>query len=238
VDLFHSGSIGELNRTFDLITLVHVLEHVTEPAVLMTQLRERLNPGGVILVEVPDLVRNAFDLIVYDHCSHFTPHSLVRMAHSAGYGSAALFTDWVHKELTLLLGDTSLPSGLLGPEISPRELVDAQVAWLTRLLIDARRAADVSNQFGVFGTAIAGTWLGGLLGESVRFFVDEDQNKRGYSHIGQPVFMPDQVPEGSNVYLALPPAVATAIHPRLLAAGPEVSYALPPAVPELGVVAA
>ncbi|MCU0257354.1 MAG: class I SAM-dependent methyltransferase, partial [Vicinamibacterales bacterium] len=40
---------------FDLITLFHVLEHLAEPAATLRLLRDRLRPGGHLVIEVPNV---------------------------------------------------------------------------------------------------------------------------------------------------------------------------------------
>jgi SAM-dependent methyltransferase len=40
---------------FDLVTLYHVLEHLAEPAATVRMLRERLRPGGHLVIEVPNV---------------------------------------------------------------------------------------------------------------------------------------------------------------------------------------
>ena len=41
--------------SFDVITCLHVLEHLPTPVAALSQLREWLAPGGVIFLEVPDM---------------------------------------------------------------------------------------------------------------------------------------------------------------------------------------
>jgi SAM-dependent methyltransferase len=58
IDIFH-GMIEDyakqnFDRQFDAITLLNVLEHVTQPAQTLLQLREALAPEGVLAVVVPD----------------------------------------------------------------------------------------------------------------------------------------------------------------------------------------
>jgi 2-polyprenyl-3-methyl-5-hydroxy-6-metoxy-1,4-benzoquinol methylase len=80
--------------TFDLITLVFVLEHISEPAGLLKGLMKFLKPGGKIVVVVP----NALDPLVgfYDipafrefyfcieHLYYFTPATLASVFGLAG----------------------------------------------------------------------------------------------------------------------------------------------------------
>jgi SAM-dependent methyltransferase len=58
IDIFH-GMIEDyakqnFDRQFDAITLLNVLEHLTQPAQIVLQLRRALAPEGVLAVIVPD----------------------------------------------------------------------------------------------------------------------------------------------------------------------------------------
>lgn len=47
-------AIPQLNgQSFDAILLISVLEHLAEPAAVLAAIRQRLRPGGVLLVNVP-----------------------------------------------------------------------------------------------------------------------------------------------------------------------------------------
>jgi SAM-dependent methyltransferase len=77
---------------FDLVTLVHSLEHVPDPVAALTRLAQVLEPEGLVFVEVPNAAsvdmlrpsrrREILDLPV--HLFHFTPETLVRVIERAG----------------------------------------------------------------------------------------------------------------------------------------------------------
>src|SRR5581483_3232287 len=49
-------SLADLgNRRFDVIALYYVVEHLRDPAGYLASLRARLNPGGRLLIEVPNV---------------------------------------------------------------------------------------------------------------------------------------------------------------------------------------
>ena len=47
------GGLSSADRHYDLITMHHSLEHVEEPGRLLEQARDRLAPGGRVLVRIP-----------------------------------------------------------------------------------------------------------------------------------------------------------------------------------------
>jgi len=78
--------------SFDLVTAMHVLEHVPDPVAVARRMLEWLAPGGLVIVEVPNaggLGARLFDrawsgLELPRHLSHFTPATLERTMDLAG----------------------------------------------------------------------------------------------------------------------------------------------------------
>ncbi len=73
---------------FDLLTLMHVLEHLEHPVQVLKQLREDLlNENGLLLVEVPNFY--AHDSYELAHLSCFTEHTLQALLKQAGFEPVA-----------------------------------------------------------------------------------------------------------------------------------------------------
>jgi 2-polyprenyl-3-methyl-5-hydroxy-6-metoxy-1,4-benzoquinol methylase len=92
----------------DAAVLFQVLEHMDEPMELLLQLAERVKPGGVLIVEVPDcrglaVPRNFAEfraLHPLEHINAFTPGTLRRAVLKAGFHCIArppahVTTRWV-----------------------------------------------------------------------------------------------------------------------------------------------
>lgn len=65
-DILADGAIDDLG-TFDIITLVDVIEHVLDVPGTLTRVARLLNPGGIAFLEIP----NKFDLQAVAHDGHF-----------------------------------------------------------------------------------------------------------------------------------------------------------------------
>jgi SAM-dependent methyltransferase len=218
---------GDVPRQFDAITMVHSLEHFPEPVEILMDLRSKLAPGGRLFVQVPNAAANAMDLVVADHMSHFTPATLSRLAVRAGYEVETVSTLWISKELSLIARVADGPAAAAPAD--PAEAISSirhQIAWLERMAAAGRSAAEASESFGIFGATIAASWLGGMLGDRVKFFVDEDPNRAGRTHLNRPVLSPDQVPSGSVVFMALTPRIAAQVAARVR--NGTADYRLPP----------
>jgi SAM-dependent methyltransferase len=227
---FYAGPAEEIPDQFDVITMQHVLEHIPEPVDLLGKLAQRLNPGGVLFIEIPNILDNPFDLMVVDHSSHFAPATVRTAVERAGLRAAALATDWAPKELTVV----AAPDASAGPHDADTAVVaaaadhlTASLRWLVATAQDARTAAS-NGTFGLLGTSIAATWLGNMLDGAAQFFVDEDMMRVGRQFMDRPVVHPSSVEPGASVYIAFPPAQARDIRDRLTQTYPEIHWLVPP----------
>ena len=215
VERLHTGRLEEISGPFDVIVMVHVLEHVASPGRLLEDLRSKLAPAGALVIQVPDRTQNPFEILIADHATHFSAGTLRSLVERAGFETSVVATDWVAKEVSLV----SRPGGSPAPEAGERASglagCIANLRWLQALIDRGREIADRGGTFGLFGSSIAATWLAAELEGQVAFFVDEDPARRGHRHLGRPIHGPSDVPVGAQVLLALPDAVAAYVGARL-----------------------
>ena len=98
------------HNTFDLVTMMHVLEHLPKPVETLREIRQSLlASNGALLLEVPNFY--AHDSFELAHLSCFTPHSLEEILRLAGYEIQA-FRKHGHprsKTLDLYIGALARP---------------------------------------------------------------------------------------------------------------------------------
>jgi 2-polyprenyl-3-methyl-5-hydroxy-6-metoxy-1,4-benzoquinol methylase len=239
VERYYTGPVADIRDRFDLITMQHVLEHIPDPVDLLRHVRELLNPGGLLFVQVPNALDNPFDLMVVDHASHYTTDTVRAAMALAGLAPVVLATDWSPKELTIVSRAADFtPSGASAMTVLPAAktaMTDAAVRarWLVETTASASAeavsAASDGQSFGLLGTSIAGIWLANMLGDTVHLFVDEDLQRVGRELFGRPVLHPSSLGTGTAVFIAFPPAQARVIRDRLTEKYPAVCWLVPPA---------
>jgi SAM-dependent methyltransferase len=226
----YTCSPAEVSEQFNIITLVHSLEHFPCPGETLKNLQRGLSADGCLLIEVPNAAANPFDYVVADHLTHFTPETLAYLVRCAGFHVQCVATDWVSKEISLVAipgADGVLPADI--PRPNSRVSVIGQVTWLNDFVDSAVRSSAAPGPFGLFGTSIAATWLWPAVSDRVQFFVEEDPNRIGRTYMGRPVLDPAQVPLRAEVFLAVVPAMAASIKERLKYL--PINFSDPPPIP-------
>lgn len=219
------GDLNDLEGSFDVVSLMHVLEHVPAPIDCLKSITPLLSDDGCILIQVPYYLENPYELCVADHNSHFTVSTLSDVVERAGLSVAHSSVSVLKREVTVLatLGTSSskqTPSSQhsINVDVEHNNLT-ACVEWLRGIVETLDQTS--STQIGVFGTSIAATWLASHLGDRVAFFVDEDESRVGQSFMGKITYRPQDVPKGSTVFLTLSAEVASIIEERYRGLGLE-----------------
>ncbi len=216
VKQLYVDSVGSIDQKFELIVMVHALEHIPKPAIFLKETADKLNPGGKLLIQVPDLQTSPFDLLISDHCSHFSAVSLSYTLNRAGYKVIKFDTTCIAKELTVLA--EPIDANHVDHELCLKfENQDEQCAirhlkWICQVLQQGRH---VRTPFGIFGTSISGTLLESALEHNCSFFVDEDINRIGRTHLGKPIYSPAQTPKDIDILMPMPRKIAGSIINRL-----------------------
>jgi SAM-dependent methyltransferase len=233
VAMLYTGAAETLPGEFQVITLIHSLEHIAEPVKFLKVLWDKLTAGGVLVIQVPDCWRNPFMFLVADHATHFFKPVLRDVVAASGFHVAFAVDDWISKELTVI-GRKSFgePSSPVETNASDHlAAVERRVEWVVTLGKQVRALA-AKNKLGIFGTSIAGTWLQGELEGGGAFFVDEDPARIGQTLLDRPILQPRDVPTGSDVIIALPTPIAEQVRTRLARENSGANWLVPPALPE------
>lgn len=222
VEQVYAGDLRDIAGKFDLLSAVHVLEHVVNPLEFLSGMRGLMHANSRALIQVPYFPSSPFDLAIFDHCSHFTRASVSTLLARAGLAIETIDVDLLPKEISIVVKPG---------EPAPDELIDAGaevaagIAWLERL--QAQALSVETERLGVFGTSIGANWLHGLMPDRVTFFVDEDESRQGQHYRDCPVLSPAALPNDCRVLMPLPRATAEHICRRL---GERANnYLLPPA---------
>jgi SAM-dependent methyltransferase len=226
VSAMHIGKLEDVEGSFDVISMIHVLEHIPDPVSVLKNILPRLTPDGMLIVEVPDCSLNPYMLMVADHCSHFSPESLTRVVRNAGFGLSEVSIKWVPREISLIARPFQNTCHMI-PSVSDSNNVLQGFDWLVQIKEQLTNLS-INEKFAIFGTSIAATWLQIEIDNKAAFFVDEDQNRVGGMHLGKIILSPQDLPDGVTVYIALPHSSANEVAQRLKSLNKKLKIIMPP----------
>lgn len=216
------GPLGNIQRRFDLITMIHSLEHFPQPYDALIQIRRLLTENGILMVAVPNAAISPFDYLVVDHLVHFNPNQLAHLVQRAGFRINCLRDDLLPKEIGMLAMTASDASVAALDSSGIGEAIDqarSGVQWLMALLQAAKESANQARhfgkKFGIFGTSISGMWLFGAMEQHIDFFVDEDPTRQGTCFESRPIIAPQSVSSNAFIFISLLPDVAENVKSRL-----------------------
>jgi hypothetical protein len=139
------------------------------------------------------------------------------VVNASGWTAEAAREDWVPKELSLVArnGDQDAVAVTRLDYLVEKEALHSAVRWLAAVMGEAQQVASGSANFGLFGSAIAATWLYQGMSDRVRFFVDEDPQRVGRTHLDLPILSPEQVPATADVFVGVSPTISGTLMARL-----------------------
>ncbi len=216
---YYMGDLAGLDGSFDMVTLLHCIEHITEPVEILKQLKDKLSDNGLLYIQVPNVAVNPYDLLIFDHIMHFTPETLAGLVSRAGFKNIRILSDKTEKEISLVASVqdfeclTELPEQAI--EIAGSALLEQHIEILERSLDTFSSLVREKSKIGIFGTSIAGTWLAKTSKLENDFFVDEDHNRVGAEYLGKAILHPSQVSQDSLVFVPLPAGICQKIVGRL-----------------------
>lgn len=208
----YTGNLATINRKFDLIVFNHSLEHIVNIRQTLKILRDKLEPNGRLLIQVPDIEKNPFDLIIADHIFHFTTNSLSNLLKSVGYEILSVAKKVSKKEITLIVGRAENSQS---PTITNEEgglLLYNNIDWLQTISTEARLCGErVAAGIALFGSSISAVWLSAYIKGALVNYVDEDDGRVGAKIDGVEIVRMDQLPAHTPVYLGVLPSLAKII---------------------------
>jgi hypothetical protein len=128
-------------------------------------------------------MENPFDLLIADHCTHFTENRIVRLLDKTGFKVIQSGSQVVSKELTIVAipFDTAVVKDESVLDKSILMYINQCMIWLHNIM-DRIEKIGKNGDVGVFGAGIASAWLISEFKGLITFCVDEDMNKTGRTY--------------------------------------------------------
>lgn len=196
---FYTGDVKDIKTKFDLISMNHVVEHLTDPVNTLKEVRNLLKDNGKLILRLPNIDNVHTDLTIQDHCSHFNFKTLSNLLKHSGYKIFKSFNNVNPIELFVIVTKSSKFLKLKKKVISSINLKNLQ--WPEKICNKIKK--DSSKKIGIFGVGTASFYYYAKLKKKVSFFVDEDPLKINKKYYGKNIYDLKSIPSGSNVYIGI-----------------------------------
>lgn len=225
-DLTAVGKVPEAwTNHFDLVISFFVLEHVVDLAGALATVRRCLKPGGTFYFLVPNMQANIADLVVVDHCNHFSPSSLQILLRGNGFESVVIDEN-AHASAFVArarrTADKDSPPSSIGPaEEIARHAIDSLRTRVHGLCDEWRAMGERVREFesrvdsetpaAVYGSGFYGAFLTTCLArpERVVCYVDRNPHRQQRKFLDRPILAPTDLPDDVGVvFVGLNPKVA------------------------------
>ena len=199
--------LRDVDNKFDVISLIHVLEHIDSPQNLLNNLSNCLKDSGLLLIQVPDFQENPFDLLIADHCTHFSFSTMKNLLNSCGLNISYISGNCISKEITVLAGKGKVAEG---PVQNENAKFAKAVNWLKQLNPSIQSLAEKTD-FYIFGSSIAAVAAWQLASDKIKGFIDEDTSRQGNQLFDLPIVSPEQLTKNDIVFCPLAPCISQII---------------------------
>ena len=144
-----------------LLLCRHTLEHIARPLAFMRTVRDSVNEGTPVFIEVPDADRilavGAFEDIYYEHCNYFTGPALQRLVERSGFAVRACYRVYDDQYLCLeAVAAAAVPGNPAQDSVTPtRQEQDAIARFHHTVTANLRQWQDKLAAWSRQGQAIA-----------------------------------------------------------------------------------
>lgn len=189
-----------IDEKFDFISMIYCLEHIFDVKKEILRIKELLEDEGVLMVQVPNIAENLWDIFVYDHIHHFSVNVLACLLETLGF-SVTFPKDQMDRGITILAKKSNNARLTLEAKktfLYPHKRLQKNLKVLEGIVENKEKVA-------VFGSAINSTFIGEYLGDSLEVFLDEDERKIGKTHLKVKIIHPVKfegkvvMPYGGNI---------------------------------------
>ncbi len=201
----------------DCVMSFYVLEHVSDLQSALHNINSLLKVGGTLYFVVPNVFGNVADMIVCDHCNHFSENSIEFLLQANSFDIDILESD--RDSPALVVKATKLERPLndrpVGGKISCfNEAQEIAGFWQEKNISLREGVKSRSQSVAIYGAGVYGRYIAASIRDltQVHCFIDQNPYLQGKFAFDVPIVAPDNIPSGiDTIYIGLNPSQAKSI---------------------------
>ncbi|MCF6309505.1 MAG: class I SAM-dependent methyltransferase [Sulfurimonas sp.] len=170
---------------FDIISAIHVFEHIIDLEEFLLSIKKSLKADGVLVLQVPNIYENLFDIFIIDHISHFHRSTIFYILKK--YFKFVYFPkNQIYREITAIATDKEIEFSH-DTSMEQKEINKEKINGLIVSLVD------MDNTIAIFGTSPPALFCATLLNFKIDYFVDENLKKTDKKLFDKNIIHPSDV---------------------------------------------
>ena len=198
-------SLDEINEKFDLIVLIHTLEHIPNPILFLKKIKILLKKSGYLFIQVPDFDISPFDILVADHSSHFTRYDFKSYVYELKFKKKFLLNNIIPKEISFLLQNQIQKKYSIEHFSKSRSVILKKKLKINTYFESYEKLFNkikkLRGEIAIFGTSIAATWVAQSIKNKNYKFIDQDKNKIGNFHMNKKILSTKELYRFENIIM-------------------------------------
>jgi len=182
--------------SFDIITLSHSIMYIPNFNELIDSIKYLLKNSGIFFIQIPDILKNPYSTLMGDQHFIFTDKSLRNTLRKYGFCTDVVINSYFPRELLLAakLKEANC--------ISKFEKDNTFKKNINKLNIVKKKLENLNDrEYAVLGTTVNAAFVDEIIGDKIKYFVDEDQSKVGKIFRGKKIIDPRDIQRKYQILL-------------------------------------
>ena len=193
---FISTDLKDQEEKFDLITLSHSIIYIQDLNELMASISRLLKEDGTLFIQIPDICSNPFYSLMGDQKFIFTKISLKNILNKYNYKVDVISNDYFPRELILIAKKVKSSSN---SNFNADYLFEENI---NKINFFKKKLKNIKgNNIVLLGTTVNAAFVDEILGDRIKFFVDENVSRVGELFRGKNVIHPKNLSLKNNTIL-------------------------------------
>ena len=197
-------NLDKIDKKFNLIVLIHTLEHVPNPVLFLEKIKYLLKKTGYLFIQVPDFENSPFDILVADHSSHFAKSDFRNYNKKLNLNKIFLFNKKIPKEISFLLKMRNENKILNKNLYNYNDFINKKIKlniYFNSYKKFLNKITKLKGDIAIFGTSIAATWVAQSIRNKDYKFIDQDINKIGNYHMKKKILSVKDIHKFENIIM-------------------------------------
>ena len=182
---FYTKELKNINDKFDIIILSHVIEHIVSPRKFLNDLKQIMSGQKIIFFQLPDIINDPFDHIIYDHVTNFSLMSFKNLLCSLGFEIVNISNSIVKGEISCIAKyNKSVKKIVNKTDYTSYDINSKKVINFFKFIKNLKNSKNLI----IYGAGNIGSWVSSIIKDWDGYFFDDDKQKQNKKFLNKKGF--------------------------------------------------